>query len=65
MYRSSIHKLQDRRRSALKAAVLGSGLMGGVVALDLARSEGVDSVVVSDVDEERLAAVLAEIEETR
>jgi len=41
----------------LKAAVLGSGLMGGVVAWDLARSEGVDSVVVSDVDEERLSAV--------
>lgn len=41
----------------MKAAVLGSGLMGGVVAWDLARSEGVDSVVVSDVDEERLSAV--------
>ncbi len=31
--------------------------MGGVVAWDLARSKGVDSVVVSDVDEERLSAV--------
>jgi len=31
--------------------------MGGVIAWDMARSEGVDSVVVSDVDEERLAAV--------
>ena len=41
----------------MKAAVLGSGLMGGVIAWDMARSEGVDSVVVSDVDEERLAAV--------
>src|SRR5208337_4551222 len=57
MYRSLIHKLQDRRRNALKAAVLGSGLMGGVIAWDMARSEGVDSVVVSDVDEERLAEV--------
>lgn len=41
----------------MKIAVLGSGLMGGVVAQDMARSQGVDSVVVSDVDEERLAAV--------
>jgi len=41
----------------LKAAVLGSGLMGGVVAWDLARSDGVDSVVVSDVDPEKLGAV--------
>ena len=41
----------------MKAAVLGSGLMGGVIAWDMARSEGVDSVVVSDVDEERLAAI--------
>jgi lysine 6-dehydrogenase len=31
--------------------------MGGVIAWDMARSGGVDSVVVSDVDEERLAAV--------
>ncbi|MGD0476773.1 MAG: saccharopine dehydrogenase C-terminal domain-containing protein [Nitrososphaerales archaeon] len=41
----------------MKVAVLGSGLMGGVVAWDMARSKGVDSVVVSDVDEGRLAAV--------
>jgi lysine 6-dehydrogenase len=41
----------------LRAAVLGSGLMGGVVAWDMARSDGVDSVVVTDVNEERLAAV--------
>ena len=38
----------------MKAAVLGSGLMGSVIGWDLARSEGVDEVVVADVDEERL-----------
>jgi lysine 6-dehydrogenase len=31
--------------------------MGSAIAWDMARSEGVDSVVVSDVDEERLTAV--------
>ena len=41
----------------MKAAVLGSGLMGSVIGWDLARSEGVDGVVVADVDEERLAAL--------
>jgi lysine 6-dehydrogenase len=38
----------------MKAAVLGSGLMGSVIGWDLARSEGVDEVVVADIDEERL-----------
>ncbi len=38
----------------MKAAVLGSGMMGSVIARDLARSPDVDSVVVADVDEERL-----------
>jgi len=32
-------------------------MMGGVVAWDLARSEGVDGVTVADLDEERLKAV--------
>jgi lysine 6-dehydrogenase len=41
----------------MKAAVLGSGLMGSVIGWDLARSEGVDEVVVADVDEERLRAL--------
>ncbi|MDG6964590.1 MAG: saccharopine dehydrogenase NADP-binding domain-containing protein [Nitrososphaerota archaeon] len=41
----------------MKAAVLGSGLMGSVIGWDLARSEGVDEVVVADVDEERLGAL--------
>jgi lysine 6-dehydrogenase len=41
----------------MKAAVLGSGLMGGVAAWDLARADGVDGVTVADLDEERLAAV--------
>lgn len=41
----------------MKAAVLGSGMMGGVVAWDLARSEGVDGVTVADIDEERLKGV--------
>ncbi len=38
----------------MRVAVLGSGLMGSVIAWDLARSVGVDSVVVADVDRERL-----------
>ena len=41
----------------MRAAVLGSGLMGSVIGLDLARSEGVDSVVVADIDPDRLKAV--------
>ena len=41
----------------MKAAVLGSGLMGSVIGWDLARSEGVDSVVVADIDPERLKSV--------
>lgn len=41
----------------MKAAVLGSGLMGSVIGRDLARSEGVDEVVVADIDSSRLAAV--------
>ena len=41
----------------MKAAVLGSGLMGSVIARDLARSKGVDGVVVADIDEGRLDAL--------
>jgi len=41
----------------MRAAVLGSGLMGSVIGWDLARSEGVDSVVVADIDPERLKYV--------
>ncbi|HXW94323.1 MAG TPA: saccharopine dehydrogenase C-terminal domain-containing protein [Nitrososphaerales archaeon] len=41
----------------MRAAVLGSGLMGSVIGWDLARSEGVDSVVVADIDPERLRNV--------
>ena len=41
----------------MKAAVLGSGLMGSVIGWDLARSGSMDEVVVADVDEERLAAL--------
>ena len=41
----------------MKAAVLGSGLMGSVIGWDLARSDAVDEVVVADVDEARLAGV--------
>ena len=41
----------------MKAAVLGSGLMGSVIGFDLARSEGVDQVVVADVDSKRLDEV--------
>ena len=39
----------------MKAAVLGSGLMGSVIAWDLARSDDVDRVVVADLNPERLA----------
>ncbi len=41
----------------MKAAVLGSGLMGSVIGWDLARSEGVDDVVVADINESRLEQV--------
>jgi len=39
---------------AMKVAVLGSGMMGTVIASDLARSGAVDEVVAADIDEERL-----------
>jgi len=38
----------------MRAAVLGSGLMGSVIGWDLTKSEDVDEVVVADVDKERL-----------
>lgn len=41
----------------MKVGVLGSGMMGSVIAWDLARSPGVDSVVVADIDEGRLDAL--------
>jgi len=41
----------------MKAAVLGSGLMGSVIAGDLARADSVDGVVVADIDPEKLARV--------
>ena len=41
----------------MKVGVLGSGMMGSVIAWDLARSPGVDSVVVADMDEGRLEAL--------
>jgi lysine 6-dehydrogenase len=41
----------------VKAAVLGSGLMGSVISWDLSRSPDVDSVTVADIDEARMAAV--------
>jgi lysine 6-dehydrogenase len=43
--------------NAVKAAVLGSGLMGSVIGWDLARSDRVDEVVVADVDETKLEAL--------
>lgn len=39
----------------MRAAVLGSGLMGSVIGRDLAKSERVDEVVVADLDEDRLS----------
>lgn len=41
----------------MKAAVLGSGLMGSVIAWDLARAENVDGVVVADIDSDKLEKV--------
>ena len=41
----------------MKAAVLGSGMMGSVIGWDMARSQGVDEVVVADIDEKRLEQV--------
>jgi lysine 6-dehydrogenase len=41
----------------MKAAVLGSGLMGSVIGWDLARSGDVDEVVVADIDEAKLKAL--------
>ncbi|MDG6920294.1 MAG: saccharopine dehydrogenase NADP-binding domain-containing protein [Nitrososphaerota archaeon] len=41
----------------MRAAVLGSGLMGSVIGWDLANSEGVDEVVVADIDKEKLEAL--------
>ena len=41
----------------MKAAVLGTGLMGSVIGWDLAKSGDVDGVVVADIDEERLSAL--------
>lgn len=41
----------------MKVGVLGAGLMGSVIAWDLARSEEVDGVEIADIDEERLAKV--------
>ena len=41
----------------MKAAVLGSGLMGSVIGWDLANSEGVDEVVVADIDQAKLEAL--------
>jgi lysine 6-dehydrogenase len=49
----------------MKAAVLGSGLMGSVISWDLARSPRVDEVVVADIDPERLAAVRRRSERRR
>ncbi len=41
----------------VKVGVLGAGLMGSVIAWDLARSGEVDGVVVADLDEGRLDAL--------
>lgn len=41
----------------MKVGVIGSGLMGSVIAWDMAGCEEVDEVVVADIDEERLRAL--------
>jgi len=47
----------------MKIAVMGAGMMGSVIAWDLARSGDVDEVSVADVSEQRLAAVRKRIGE--
>ena len=50
-------KTSSGTAGGMKVAVFGSGLMGSVISWDLARSPGVDKVVVADIDGERLAAL--------
>lgn len=42
---------------AMKILVLGSGMMGSALAYDLAHSEGVDEIVIADIDEGRARSV--------
>ena len=51
------HKQPDAVPSAVRAGVLGAGMMGSVIAWDLARSSGVDEVVVADLEQSRLDVV--------
>jgi lysine 6-dehydrogenase len=41
----------------MRIAVIGAGMMGSVVAWDLARSKDVDEISVADISEQRLAAL--------
>jgi lysine 6-dehydrogenase len=45
----------------MKALVIGAGMMGSAMAYDLAHSNGVDSVLLADVNEERARSVAATI----
>jgi saccharopine dehydrogenase-like NADP-dependent oxidoreductase len=44
----------------MRAAVLGAGMMGRAVAMDLASSDGVEQVLILDVDPERAAVVASD-----
>ncbi len=41
----------------MKALVIGAGMMGTAVAYDLANSDGVDEILIADIDGERAAKV--------
>jgi lysine 6-dehydrogenase len=45
----------------MRALVIGSGMMGGAMAYDLAHSQGVENVVLADIDESRARSVAASI----
>ena len=45
----------------MKALILGSGMMGSALAYDLAHSEGVDEVRITDIDEARANAVASSL----
>src|SRR5271157_4468811 len=57
MFSASTVKSRPSARRAMRAGVLGSGLMGSVISWDLARSKEVDEVVVADIDQERLSSL--------
>ena len=45
----------------MKALVIGAGMMGSAMAYDLAHSDGVDEILVADIDEEHAKSVAASL----